>query len=145
MPDLSGELQRLHHMGFVVASIQASGTPFALSVNGSWTKEIIHDPIQRVNVSFIYLPGTEVQMELVEPAGEISPVRAFLQKGGGLHHICYQVADCEQALDAMRQRGAMIVRRPKPAVAFGGRRIAWVLTSEKLLVELLEESPNEEP
>jgi hypothetical protein len=32
----------------------------------------------------------------------------------------------------------MIVRRPKPAVAFDGRRIAWVLTPENLLVELLE-------
>ena len=143
MADSLGEFLRLHHMGFVVGSIEAAASPFAHSVNGSWTKQIIHDPIQRVNVSFIYLPGTEVQMELVEPAGEISPVRAFLEKGGGLHHICYQVQDCEQAIIAMRQRGAMIVRRPKPAVAFGGRRIAWVLTSEKLLVELLEESADE--
>ncbi len=77
-------------------------------------------------------------MELVEPAGEQSPVRAFLENGGGLHHICYEVADCEKALAAMRQRGAMIVRRTKPAVAFGGRGIAWLLTAEKLLVELLE-------
>jgi len=107
-------------------------------MNGSWDGEILHDPIQRVKVSFLSLPGTEVQMELVEPAGEQSPVRVFLEKGGGLHHLCYEVEDCTQAMAAVRQRGGMIVRRPQPAVAFGGRRIAWILTSEKLLVELLE-------
>lgn len=125
-------------MGFVVNSIEATGESFARSINGRWTKEIFHDPIQRVKVSFLSLPGSDVEMELVEPAGEQSPVRAFLEKGGGLHHICYEVRDCEQALALLRQRGALIVRRPKPAVAFAGRKIAWILTAEKLLVELLE-------
>ena len=84
------------------------------------------------------MPGTDAQMELVEPAGLQSPVRAFLDKGGGLHHFCYEVEDCEAAISSMRSRGSMIVKRPNPAVAFQGRRIAWVLTSEKLLIELLE-------
>ena len=79
------------------------------------------------------------QIELVEPAGEDSPVLRFLEQGGGLHHVCYEVADLEEQLVEFRSRGAVIARRPKPAVAFGGRRIAWVITAEKLLVELLEE------
>ncbi len=77
-------------------------------------------------------------MELVEPASEKSPVRAFLEKGGGLHHLCYEVQDCEESLRHLRNCGAMIVSRAKPAVAFEGRRIAWALTAEKLLIELLE-------
>ena len=84
------------------------------------------------------MPGTTVQMELVEPAGERSPVNAFLLKGGGLHHVCYEVQDCALAQAELRQRGGLVVSRPKPAVAFGGRNIAWVMTAEKLLVEVLE-------
>jgi len=38
----------------------------------------------------------------------------------------------------MQAQKAMLVRHPKPAVAFGGRLIAWMLTREKLLVEYLE-------
>ncbi len=38
----------------------------------------------------------------------------------------------------MKAGGCTVVRRPKPAVAFAGRRIAWMFTQEKLLVELLE-------
>lgn len=136
----TSELLRLHHIGYVVASIEATAPSFARSVNGAWTGEIFHDPIQRVRVSFLSLPGTETQMELVEPAAGQSPVQAFLLKGGGLHHLCYEVEDCDRALTAARARGAMIVRRSQPAVAFGGRKIAWLLTAEKLLVELVEKT-----
>ena len=132
---------RLHHFGFVVNNIDQMVASFARSVNGSWDGAIFHDPVQKVKVTFLLMPGTHVQMELVEPAEEKSPVRAFLEKGGGLHHLCYEVEDCEQAIMAMRKLGSMIVKRPKPAVAFQGRKIAWVLTSEKLLIELLEGSP----
>ena len=34
--------------------------------------------------------------------------------------------------------GTIIIRPPVPAVAFGGRRIAWALTRKRLLVEFLE-------
>lgn len=138
MPELHPDLVRLHHTGFVVSNIEEIVQSFARSVNASWNGQIFHDPIQRVKVAFLDMPGTDVQMELVEPASDQSPVRMFLEKGGGLHHLCYEVEDCDQSLVRMRQRSAIVVKRPKPAVAFNGRRIAWVLTAEKLLVELLE-------
>jgi hypothetical protein len=38
----------------------------------------------------------------------------------------------------MKTHCCIIIRRPKPAIAFDGLRIAWMPTAEKLLVELLE-------
>jgi methylmalonyl-CoA/ethylmalonyl-CoA epimerase len=125
-------------VGYVVSSIEETVESFSRSVNGTWNGIVIHDPIQKVRVTFVDTPGTNVQIELVEPAAEQSPVRTFLATGGGLHHLCYEVHDCNCTLAKMRERKAMIVRRPKPAAAFGGRNIAWVLTAEKLLIELLE-------
>jgi methylmalonyl-CoA/ethylmalonyl-CoA epimerase len=43
----------------------------------------------------------------------------------------------EQIARSLEQR-AILVRRPTPATAFGGRRIAWVYTRNKLLIEYLE-------
>jgi methylmalonyl-CoA/ethylmalonyl-CoA epimerase len=57
-----------------------------------------------------------------------------------MHHLCYEVADLEESLRVVRASGSMLVRPPKPAVAFANRRIAWVLTREHLLMEYLEES-----
>jgi methylmalonyl-CoA/ethylmalonyl-CoA epimerase len=131
---------RLHHVGFVVSSIQASMPGFARSMAASACSECFEDPLQKAKVAFLTARPGDAQIELVEPLGEDSPVRRFLQQtGGGLHHLCYEVADLEKELADFRSRGAIIAKRPKPAVAFGGRRIAWVITAEKLLVELLEE------
>jgi methylmalonyl-CoA/ethylmalonyl-CoA epimerase len=129
----------LHHVGFVVAELGAAAEGFARSLAAAWDRQVYEDPLQKVKVTFLATQPGEPLIELVEPMGEDSPVHRFLrERGGGLHHVCYEVAALEQEAAAMKSRGAMTVSRPKPAVAFQGRRIAWMLTAEKLLVELLE-------
>jgi methylmalonyl-CoA/ethylmalonyl-CoA epimerase len=129
----------MHHIGYVVADIAAAMDGFVHSLGASWDGQIFEDPCQKVKVAFLTTGAAEPRIELIEPVGADSRVRRFLdEKGGGLHHICYQTDDIEAELRLMRSRRAMPVRKPTPAVAFGGRRIAWVLTPERLLVELLE-------
>ena len=130
---------RLHHMGFVVADIARAMPKFVHSMAAEWDGQVFDDPLQKAKVAFMTTRPNDPRIELVQPVGESSPVQRFLQQGGGMHHLCYEVADLEAEMAAFRSRGAVIASRPKPAVAFGGRRVAWVITSEKLLVELLEE------
>lgn len=128
-----------HHVGFVVQSISATGASFAASLGATWNGEIIHDPLQHARVSFMHCGAPDSPaLELVEPDGEGSPLHKFLAKGGGLHHICYEVDSLEKQLESSRAARCLIVKAPLPAVAFGGRRIAWVYTAQKLLVEYLE-------
>jgi len=110
------------------------------SLAATWDSKIFADPHQKVKVAFLTTRPGDAQVELIEPAGDDSPVLRFLsEKGGGLHHACYEVAELEQELNDFRARGSLLVKRPKPAVAFQGRRIAWVMTPEKFLIELLEQ------
>jgi methylmalonyl-CoA/ethylmalonyl-CoA epimerase len=130
----------LHHVGFVVASIEQVAPGFAESIDGRWDGKIIHDPNQSVRVAFIRENSKLGRMlELVEPAGQNSPVTGFLKRGGGLHHLCYEASDLEKQLELSRRQGGLITRPPLPAAAFGGRRIAWVYTKNKLLIEYLEQ------
>lgn len=132
----------LHHLGFAVSSISAVAEEFAASMSALWDGEIIHDPIQRVRVTFFKpVDMRNPVFELVEPASEDSPVSNFLQKGGGLHHVCYEVDDLESGLCEAHGVGLVTVAKPAPAVAFGGRRIAWVCSKKRLLMELLERNP----
>jgi methylmalonyl-CoA/ethylmalonyl-CoA epimerase len=133
------EVTRLHHVGFVVSEIQAVIQGFTRSLGASWDSRIFHDPLQKVRVTFLQVaqPG-DAQVELVEPAAPDSPVLNFLNKGGGLHHLCYEVVDLEAHLRGLRKEGTILVKPPLPAVAFENRRIAWVLTKQKLLLEFLE-------
>jgi methylmalonyl-CoA/ethylmalonyl-CoA epimerase len=140
-PLLSGNAA-LHHLGFVVSSISAAAAEFTFSMSAHWDGEIIHDPIQRVRVSFFSpVDPRNPVFELVEPADEVSPVKSFVKKGGGLHHVCYEIDDLESGLREARAVGLVIVSTPVPAVAFGGRRIAWVVSKRRLLMELLERKP----
>jgi methylmalonyl-CoA/ethylmalonyl-CoA epimerase len=130
---------RLHHVGFVVANIEASVPGMSRALLASWNNEIFADPLQRVRVTFLNGGDRSPLVELVEPLGENSPVFRFLGEGGGLHHLCYEVFSIPENLDRIRAAGGVIVSRAKPAVAFGGRLIAWALTREKLLLEFLQE------
>jgi methylmalonyl-CoA/ethylmalonyl-CoA epimerase len=128
-----------HHIGFVVASIQTSVQGFLDSLGAEWDGTIFHDPNQVVRVTFLRgKHASDPLFELVEPAGEKSPVIPFLKRGGGLHHLCYEIDNLEEQLALSRTRGGIVVRPPLPAVAFEGRRIAWVYTKNKLLLEFLE-------
>lgn len=131
---------RFHHVGFVVADIDARVKGFIQSLDARWDGRIVHDPIQKVRVTFLRT-GVEpaAVVELVEPAAADSPIHRFIAKtGGGLHHLCYEVDDLDRHLEHMRGLRAVIVKKPQPAVAFDGRRIAWVSTAERALVEFLE-------
>src|SRR5580698_8632269 len=137
-PDPSGG-PRLHHVGFVVANIEASVPGMSRALLAHWNNEIFTDPLQRVRVTFLKGGHQSPLLELVEPLGQNSPVFRFLSERGGLHHLCYEVLSISEHLDRIRAAGGVIVSRAKPAVAFHGRPIAWALTREKLLLEFLQE------
>ncbi len=127
-----------HHFGFVVPSIHDTVVSFAQSMSLNWDSEIIHDPNQGVRVTFLCGNPADPLVELIEPAGDDSPVLSFLKRGGGLHHVCYVVDSLEKQLEDCRAEHSLVVRPPLPAAAFGGRRIAWAYTKNKLLLEYLE-------
>jgi methylmalonyl-CoA/ethylmalonyl-CoA epimerase len=128
-----------HHVGFVVASIAIAAPGFAGMLQADWDEQVFHDPNQDVRVTFMKSRRSgDPLWELVEPADDRSPVHSFAVKGGGLHHVCYVVDNLEQALTGARSLGAIVTRQPMPAVAFGGRRIAWIYTRNRLLIEYLE-------
>lgn len=132
---------KLHHVGFVVSSIQECAESYALALGATWDGNIVFDPLQKVRVTFFEgHSSTDPLIELVEPGGFESPVSRFLERGGGLHHLCYEVEDLESHLAFCKSVGTIVLRPPVPAVAFGGRRIAWAMTRKKLLLEFLESS-----
>jgi len=131
--------QRLHHIGFVVAAISDVVEQFARATGTRWDGQIIHDPVQLVRVSFLAGASTdEPLLELVEPAAAESPVRAFLSRGGGLHHLCYEVGHLEMQIERVRATGGLILCPPMSGIVFGGRRLTWVYTAQRFLLEYVE-------
>jgi methylmalonyl-CoA/ethylmalonyl-CoA epimerase len=62
---------------------------------------------QKVNICF--LKTNNVFLELIEPAEENSPISNFIKKGGGFHHLCFEIDDIHLELEKMKKNGAHIV------------------------------------
>ena len=60
------------------------------------------------------------------------------KSGGGAYHLCFETRDIDAALAHAKEYGCVILSQPVPAVAFQGRRIAWLYTPSRQLFELVE-------
>jgi methylmalonyl-CoA/ethylmalonyl-CoA epimerase len=128
---------RLHHVGIVVRDLREYSASCVAFLGLHPATEVFHDPIQKVRVQF-WRDDTGHLLELVEPAAPDSPVNEALRKGGGLNHLCFEVDDIETDLRAALDRGALPVTGIAPAVAFEGRRIAFLFLPDLNLVEFVE-------
>jgi methylmalonyl-CoA/ethylmalonyl-CoA epimerase len=132
---------RFHHVGYATANIDRFVEDFfrpvfaPLAISGK-----ISDPIQRVTVCFARMQGDTV-IELVEPLGENSPIETVIGSSrGGVYHLCYEVDDLDREVARCRQKRCMPVSKPVPAAAFDGRRIVFLLTPQRDLIELVEKA-----
>jgi methylmalonyl-CoA/ethylmalonyl-CoA epimerase len=80
------------------------------------------------------------RMELVAPHGNSSPVTSWLERGVKLYHVAYLVENLSAEIERMRKNRAKMMLAPTPAVAFGGRNIAFLVMPNRLLIELIEKA-----
>jgi methylmalonyl-CoA epimerase len=80
-------------------------------------------------------------IQLLTPTRDDSPVAKYLaNKGEGLHHIGYRVADAGRALDAVKAQGHRVIdEAPRPGSR--GTTVAFVhpKTAFGTLIELVQE------
>ena len=132
---------RLHHVGIVVPDMAQACASYVGRFGFEVLSDVIHDPLQTAYVQFLRMPGDSTYVELVAPDGPASTLANALKKGGGLNHLCYVTPDLAGSIAAMTAEGMRLIRTPTPAVAFGGRQIAWLLGRDLALVELVEQGP----
>ena len=114
---------KLHHIGIVVKNIQESLGELTKFLNFESTTVPTLVGSQKVNVCF--LKTNNVYIELIEPAEEYSPISEFIAKGGGFHHICFEINDIHKEVEKMVKNGARLV--VKPVKGFDDRLIAFLL------------------
>ena len=131
---------KLLHVGVAVPSLDPATESLSTLFGYKVVSGPFEDPIQKVAVNFLAKSDSDiVEIELIAPISEGSPIRSMLKKhGGGAYHLCFETCDIEAALTHARKNGCIIVSEPVPAVAFQGRRIAWIYTPSHQLFELVE-------
>lgn len=130
---------RLNHVAIAVPDLDAAVAQYRDALGAS-VGAPQDEPDHGVTVVFIDLPNTKI--ELLHPLGDASPIRGFLDKNpaGGIHHVCYEVADIIAARDRLRAQGARVLGNGEPRIGAHGRPVLFLHPKDfaGTLVELEE-------
>ena len=116
---------KLNHVAIVVPDLDAAVAVYRDTL-GATVSEPMRLPEHGVTTVFVELPNTKI--ELLHPLGEASPIAKFLEKNpsGGMHHVCYEVADILAARDHLIARGARILGDGEPKMGAHDRPVLFL-------------------
>jgi methylmalonyl-CoA/ethylmalonyl-CoA epimerase len=116
---------RLNHVAIAVRDLAAASRLYRETL-GAEVSEPVPQPEHGVTTVFISLPNTKI--ELIAPLGDASPIAKFLERSpdGGIHHVCYEVADIRAARDALKQRGARVLGDGEPKIGAHGKPVLFL-------------------
>ncbi len=116
---------RFRHLGVAVPDLVKALHVYRELFGYEMTAGPFVDPIQKVSVYFLGGgrggPGP-MEIELVAPATEDSPIRGILKGGGGAYHLCYDTADLASTMQELVERGCLSFIRqfPRPPSGAAG-------------------------
>ncbi|MDA9914217.1 methylmalonyl-CoA epimerase [Alphaproteobacteria bacterium] len=130
---------RLNHIAIAVPDIDKASNAWEKALGAKISSPQIL-PEHGVKVVFIEAPNTKV--ELLEPLDQNSPISKFLLKNpnGGMHHICYEVEDIQNASKKLILSGAKILGDGTPRIGAHGNPVIFLNPSDfsGTLIELEE-------
>jgi methylmalonyl-CoA/ethylmalonyl-CoA epimerase len=128
---------KINHVGLAVPDLEVFLHKTVPLYEGFSRGPIIVNERQKVRELFVTDGVTTI--ELLEPLGDGSPLRAFLKRNstGGLLHLALEVVDLDATIAGVIAAGGRLVVAPVPDVAFNERRIAFVLLGGQV-TELVE-------
>ncbi len=116
---------RLNHVAIAVPDLAAAAAVYRDTL-GARVTDPVDLPEHGVSVVFVDLPNTKI--ELLHPLSDESPIARFLEKNpaGGLHHVCYEVADIAAARERLVAAGARVLGDGEPATGAHGKPVLFL-------------------
>ena len=116
---------RLNHVAIAVRDIARAARVYQDTL-GAEVSAAEPQPAHGVTTVFITLPNTKI--ELLEPLGENSPIGKFLERNpdGGIHHVCYEVADIIAVRDRLKAEGARVLGDGEPKLGAHGKPVLFL-------------------
>jgi len=116
---------QLNHVAIAVPDLGAASETYrtTLGAKVSAPKDM---PEHGVTTVFVELDNTKI--ELLASLGADSPIKGFLDRnpGGGIHHLCYEVADIIAARDRLMQGGARVLGGGEPKIGAHGKPVLFL-------------------
>jgi methylmalonyl-CoA/ethylmalonyl-CoA epimerase len=125
---------KFHHVGIATNSLETLATRMQDVSTGQVLD--FEDPAQGVRGRFLEIGN--MNLEILEPLGDDNTLAPWLNDGNRVYQIAFEVDDLDLELEIVRKKRIRIVRDAQQAVAFNGRRVAFLMPVPGLLIELIE-------
>ena len=115
----------INHIAIAVPDIRAAMAQWQARA-GAEISDIQTLPEHGVYVAFIRAENGKV--ELLEPIDDSSPIAKFLEKNpdGGMHHICFDVADLIASRDRLIAEGGRVLGGAEPRIGAHGKPVIFI-------------------
>jgi methylmalonyl-CoA/ethylmalonyl-CoA epimerase len=126
------------HIGIVVPTIDLGCAQLASILQDLlWTRRFDDDNLG-VSVRFAK-DRSGIVYEMLAPLGANSPIsKALGSKTNLLNQIAYRTTSLDSSVARLRAERAVPIGRSKPAIAFGGAKVQFLMTEIGFLIELIE-------
>ncbi len=116
---------RLNHVAIAVPDLERASAVYRDTL-GARVSEPVPLPEHGVTTVFVELDNSRI--ELLEPLGEDSPIQNYLDRnpGGGMHHVCYEVADIVAARNRLVAEGMRILGDGEPRPGAHGKAVLFL-------------------
>jgi hypothetical protein len=129
---------RFHHIGIAVDSLIHAQQLF-INLGFKVTSGVFYDDIQGVNL--IFMKNRDFQIELVENATTSNKISPWLKSTKiQPYHFAYLVTNLSEVVSEFVNIGYKLINPPVKAKAFDDRLIAFLISKELFMIELIEES-----
>lgn len=131
----------IEHIGIAIDNLDEDAPFWKLLLNNC---EHISEEVKEQNVVTEIFDTGRGKIELLEATSPESPIAKFIEKRGeGIHHICLQVDDIQQAINELIEAGVELIDKT-PRVGTEGFMIAFIhpRSTGGVLVELAERPTN---
>ncbi len=131
-------LTEIDHVAIAVSDLEAAIAYY----RDTFGAEVVHrERVDSDGVEEALIKVADSYIQLLTPTTETSPVAKYLaNKGEGLHHVGYRVADCAAALQSVKDHGGRTIdEAPRPGSR--GTTVAFVHPKGAFgtLIELVQE------
>ncbi len=127
----------IDHIGIAVKSLDEGIEHWKTVFGYEQLTNVIINTRQKVRVVFL-TKSDSLQIKLIEPIDTTSPVYAFAQRGGGLHHLCFRCAKLDEEISRLSALGLRVLVEPQPGEAFENEKIAFLFAKQGLNIELVD-------
>ena len=125
-------IKKIDHLGIIVPNLEEGIARFKDGLNLTFLKT---EEMDTWNCRIAFFQCGEVLIELIEPTGPSDGETFLKERGGGLHHMAFEVEDIHEAFEQAKKMFS--VKTEAPAEGAGGSKVFFI--EEKTILNIATE------